>query len=454
MKIKPFIAFIVFFVSLALPIGVLAEKNVQFNRNNIISNYEFLNYNSMTLQEIQEFLEGHNGILKNYIAEDINGEKIKASEIIFNASQKYKINPKVLLTLLQKEQTLITSPPKKDTQLKWATGFAAYDHRSPVERFGGFGIQVDRAAWRLRFYLEHPWDFRHKVGQISNINYYKVIPQTSATAALYNYTPHIRGNELFFLIWQNWFAKENGDLEHGSLVKLKNEPGVWLIENEKRRPFKSKTVFLSRYSFDDVIEVPKKTLEKYHIGAPVRFPNYSLVQASLRDLFLLNKDEKRPISQEMFKKIGFHPDEIIKTDEESLSIYKTGEPITSPYPNGSLLQSEKNHAVFYVKENFKYPIVDYRILYNNYPYDNIIKVKEEELEKFETKEPIKFRDGTLLKSKDKNSVYLVSKGKIRPIHSSQTFKAFGFEWENIIIVPKNVLNVHENGEIFKLENEI
>src|SRR6056297_3470471 len=206
------------------PLRLLAKED--FNPNNIISNQELFDYNSMSLKEIQDFLNKHNGVLKTYKAKSINGKELKASEIIFNASQKHKINPQILLTLLQKEQTLITTPPQKETQLKWATGFAAYDHRKPVERFGGFGIQVDRTAWRLRFYLEHPWDFRHKAGQTYNINYYKVIPQTSATAALYNYTPHIRGNELFFLIWQNWFAKENGDLEHGSLVKLKNEPGV------------------------------------------------------------------------------------------------------------------------------------------------------------------------------------------------------------------------------------
>ncbi len=448
------ILLITILISLICPVNAKAKKEAKFNPDNIISNHEFLDYNSMNLKAIQEFLEKHNGILKNYKTEDINGEKLKASKIIFNASQKYKINPQIILTLLQKEQTLITTPPKKPTQLKWATGFAAYDHRSPVERFGGFGIQVDRTAWRLKYYLEHPWDFRHSVGQTSNIDYNKVTPQTSATAALYNYTPHIRGNKLFFQIWQNWFAKENGELENGSLVKTKNQPGVWLIENKKRRPFKSKSVFLSRYDFDDVIEVSKKELENYRIGEPVKFPNYSLVQASLGDLFLLSNNQKRPISQDMFKKIGFHPEEIIDANKKSLSTYKTGKPITSPYPNGALLQNKENHAVFYVKDDIKHPIVDARILYNNYPYNNIIKVEPKEIKKYKTGEPIKFRDGTLLKTKDKNSVYLVSKNKIRPIHSSKTFKAFGFKWENILMVPEDVLHIHEKGKVFKLEDEI
>ncbi len=447
---KKILFIVLILAQLFIPLSLI-KAEADFNPNNIISDYELLNYNSMTLKEIQEFLENHNGVLKNYKTKDVNGRKIKASKIIYNACQKYKINPQVILTILQKEQTLITSPPKKPTQLKWATGFAAYDHREPVEKFGGFGIQIDRTAWRLKFYLDHPWDFRHKVGQTYKINYHKVRPETSATAALYNYTPHIKGNKLFYQIWNNWFAKKNQEIKNGSLVKLKTKPGVWLIENGLKRPFKSKNVFLASYRFKDVKEVSKKTLSSYKMGKPVKFPNFSLIQGSLGEIYLLNENEKRPITKEMFKKIGYHPEEIIQADQKTIKSYKTGQPVTSPYPSGSLLQNKNNNAVFYVKENKKHPIVDAKILNNRYPYNGIIKVPQKELDKFTTGDPIKFRDGTLLKTKDKNTVYLVSKGKIRPIYSSQTFNELGYNWNYILTVSQDLLNLHPKGEIFKLD---
>src|SRR6056297_2454767 len=114
---KKILFIVLILAQLFIPLSLI-KAEADFNPNNIISDYELLNYNSMTLKEIQEFLENHNGVLKNYKTKDVNGRKIKASKIIYNACQKYKINPQVILTILQKEQTLITSPPKKPTQLK------------------------------------------------------------------------------------------------------------------------------------------------------------------------------------------------------------------------------------------------------------------------------------------------------------------------------------------------
>ncbi len=445
LKSSSYILFIIFIFTFLLPLKTRAS----FDPDYIISDSELTDFQTMNQTEIQSFLEMVGGALKDYSTIDIDGQKKLASEIIYRASQDYKINPQALITLLQKEKGLITKKDPTNDEYNWATGFACYDHRGPVKRFRGFAVQIDRAAWRLNYFLEHPWEFTYRSGQIYRISWQKVIPQNSATAAFYNYTPHIQGNKLFWQLWQNWFALEGGIIAEGSLVRIKNEDGVWLIQNNKRRPFHSATVFLMNHKFGDVEIVNKNELENYKIGEAVGFPNYSLVSLE-EEIYLLIDKEKRPISYKMFRAIGFNPEEVIEVEKNDIAFYQDGERVDSPYPNGALLQDEDSKGVYYVKGNIKQPIIDITILDNNFPYNNIIKISSTELSNFETKSPIKFRDGTLLKTPNSPTVYVISHEEYCPIFSAETFEAMGYQWDAIINIPENILNLHSPGEIIKI----
>lgn len=446
-KSSNFLLLFILTVTLLLPLKTRASS---FDPDYIISDFELTNFQAMNQVEIQNFLGTINGSLKDYSTIDIDGQTKKASEIIYRASQDYKINPQVLITLLQKEKGLITKKNPTNDDYNWATGFACYDNRGPVTSFRGFAVQVDRAAWRLNYFLEHPWEFTYRSGQVYRISWQKVVPQNSATAAFYNYTPHVQGNKLLWQIWQNWFASEKGNIPEGSLVRIKNQNGVWLIQDNKRRPFHSATVFLMNHKFTEVEIVNQNELEGYEIGEAVTFPNYSLVSLGEEEIFMLIDKTKRPISYKMFRAIGFHPEEIIKVEEKDISFYQTGERIDSPYPTGALLQDKDSMGVYFVKGNVKQPIVDATILDNNFPYDSIIKISSIELSSFETGTPIKFRDGTLLKTIDSPTVYVISQGESCPIFSAETFEALAYQWNSIIKVKEDILNLHSLGEVIRI----
>src|SRR3989339_219697 len=110
------LAFLVFFLPnfspLLAQIAAINEPvNPLFNPNHIISDAEMTDYACMNLEEIDNFLKNKTGILNNYeILEPSTSLNLKASQIIYNAAQNYKINPKVLLVLLQKEQSLVENP--------------------------------------------------------------------------------------------------------------------------------------------------------------------------------------------------------------------------------------------------------------------------------------------------------------------------------------------------------
>jgi len=437
-----------FYFLLSFSVPVLAG----FNASYLISDKELTNYSSMTSDEVASFLKKYEGALTNYQTRDIDSRLKTAAEIIYRASQDYRINPMVLLTLLQKEQSLITRKAQKTSQYDWATGFACYDNRNPVQKFKGFARQVDRSAWRLRYFLEHPWEFVFRTGQTYKISGLMVVPQNLATAALYNYTPHIRGNRTFWLIWQDWFGKDTGKIENGTLVKLKDEPGVWLIQNDKRRPFFSKNVFLASFSFKNIRILPKEDLLKYEIGEPMDFPNYSLLKNPQNEIYLKTDNTIRLVPAKIFREIGFNPEEIILADAQDLNKYQTGKPVSSPYPQGTLLQDKKNGDFYWVKDDIKYPILHQAIIASNFPYDKIIETDKGKLESFTTGELVKFRDGVLLKGPSNYVIYLISLGKKRMISSPDAFAEYGYRWEDVITVPENILNLHETGEPIQFIN--
>ncbi|MFH1583078.1 MAG: hypothetical protein ABIB72_02030, partial [Candidatus Falkowbacteria bacterium] len=300
-----------------------------FDPNNIISDLEIMDHTSMDLADIQKFLKNKGSYLASYSAPDSFGVIRKASEIIYNAAvknydcdgailsdnpteqekilkcRKITINPKFLLVLLQKEQSLIEEASPSERNLDWATGYGCPDSGGCNSRWQGFGKQVNSAALQFRDYMDNPQLYTYKIGNtytVKNTNQPDAIitPANQATAALYNYTPHVyNGNFNFYKIWQRYFTKV---YPNGSLLQVDGEVGVWLLQNGLKRPFLSKAALISRFDINKIIKINKSDLDKYETGAPIKFAQYSLIRSPRGTIFLLADDKKRGFtSMEAFR---------------------------------------------------------------------------------------------------------------------------------------------------------
>jgi len=187
-------------------------KAFPFNKNLLISDSAFTNYNAMDLNDIQKFLEEHNSILSVY-----KQSGLSASKIIFDAAKKYKINPAVILTTLQKEEGLITEHSYNSYALNYAMGY--HKPSSFMDQvYGGTKLLrdgYDYLAAEFGWKIGKPHKTEDNPKYINNV----VIPQNKATAALYLYTPYIGGyytekgifvggNYIFVKIFSRWFKKE------------------------------------------------------------------------------------------------------------------------------------------------------------------------------------------------------------------------------------------------------
>jgi hypothetical protein len=177
--------------------------------------------------------------LKNYT----QGGK-KASQIIYDASQKYSISPRVLIVLLQKEQSLVTDTWPLNIQYRSATGYGCPDTAACDSQYYGLTNQIDWAAKMFRAIMDDSpsWYTPYELGN----NYIQYNPTSScdgstvniqnrATQALYNYTPYqpnkgaldagwgsahcgAYGNRNFFLYFSGWFGRPNATAEYGYSV--------------------------------------------------------------------------------------------------------------------------------------------------------------------------------------------------------------------------------------------
>ncbi len=262
------------FAVACLTFGPVAQASAAtFDPVRIISNDNLRDYDSMSVKDIQAFLETQPGPLKDLVARDYDkvitlskkvsnknitldkGEERKpASRIIWEACQAWKINPKVMLTMLQKEQSLLTTD-RGGTQLARAIGAGCPgglvypDKKSanynPVatNRYPGFGNQIWHGARLLDGYGEGkngstiPLFYAGIYRSIYKIDgKTKVYPSNLATYKLYVYNPSIgvtkpydnvenrpcSGNANFWKIYRKYFGSTYSDPRMRRVFRFRN----------------------------------------------------------------------------------------------------------------------------------------------------------------------------------------------------------------------------------------
>lgn len=186
-----------------------------FDPGRIISDYNFFNADSMTEAEIQDFLEARTCRPRDdspclweyrektvtqpsqgagHCEEYLGASNQRASTIIADVARACGVSPRVLLVLLQKEQSLLTRP--SESGYLRATGYGCPDTADCDAKYFGFFNQVYNAAWQFRQYTQKPVRDYH-VGTVdvsfhpnSECGSAAVEIRNQATANLYNYTPY------------------------------------------------------------------------------------------------------------------------------------------------------------------------------------------------------------------------------------------------------------------------
>ena len=276
------------FIALAAEPKAVAANAAQFDPGNIISDSVFYDFGTMTVAEIQRFLnskvpacndaDGGPKCIKDFVMDTpaIEGEDGRceslpaaqnqtAAQIIYTVSRACKINPRVLIVTLQKEQGLIQAGNPIQRMYDFALGMSCPDTPAGCSKSAaGFFYQLYKGAGQLQWYGDPRGSFTYlRVGtmisrkyQAANVEYSQGIScgsktfelKSNATAALYYYTPYTPneaamrnlygtgdkcsayGNRNFWRFYTDWFGSTLGG---GFLLKSATSGNYLIIENKK-----------------------------------------------------------------------------------------------------------------------------------------------------------------------------------------------------------------------------
>lgn len=260
-------------LSLLFPASTSALSGSEFQAGRIMDDTVFFNGTALSVQQIQDFLNAKvptcdtNGTqpyggttraeygtsrgypppficLKNFRQDTVsksaetglcNGYGLanqSAAEIIYNVAASCGVNPKVLIVLLEKEQSLVTDDWPWSIQYRSATGYGCPDTAPCDAEYYGFFNQVYAAARQFKRYARDADLFNYRRNTNSYVQYNpnagcggtNIYIQNQATAGLYNYTPYqpnaaalnnlygmgdgcsAYGNRNFWRIYNDWFG--------------------------------------------------------------------------------------------------------------------------------------------------------------------------------------------------------------------------------------------------------
>ncbi len=171
-----------------------------FAPDTIISDANFRDARSMSVSDVQAFLEGLSSTLATYRGRDYAGRERTAAEMIVDAAIAWNVSPKVILVTLQKEQSLLEDRSPSQYAYDWAMGCGKTDS-STLTQYKGFGNQI----WYGARALDRNADGWYP-GVRLTIDGSPVFPTNASTYSLYRYTPHLHGNTSFWMLYWRYFG--------------------------------------------------------------------------------------------------------------------------------------------------------------------------------------------------------------------------------------------------------
>jgi len=215
---------------------------------------------------------------------------------------------------------------------------------------------------------------------------------------------------------------------------------VFYIENGKKRWIPSAQLFnLLKFKWTQV-KIASQDLDQYLEGDFMRYPDGTLIRETGGDkVYLISQGQKKEFtSVKNFTANGYRWDKVIYVDPEEAALYALAGFVS--YPEGSLIKAEGSSQVFLIEKGKIKAFLSAEIFLNlGKRWSEIIEISPSELALYPQGEPVKYKEGTLLRAKSSPTVYLVSGGKLKAIDAA-TFAKKKYKWSQVLVISDNDFN--------------
>lgn len=247
----------------------------------------------------------------------------------------------------------------------------------------------------------------------------------------------------FAVFAKNVDAVNSSSFPNGTIIKSKNDPKVYFMENGLKRHIPSPLIFESQFNWDNVIIVTPEEIASYADGEAVKFKDGTLVKDK-NSAYVIEKGMARPIlSAAVFDSLGYRWSNVIFVSDYELNLHSRGEIVarTDVHPNGTLVSA--GGPVYVLEEGKKRYIPSPGIFNSRFKGKDIVSIPQKELDSYSLGDHVVFPEGYLIS--DENSAYLIQNGERRPIGHWVIFESYGFKWSMVKKVTSFELGFHNVG---------
>jgi hypothetical protein len=156
------------------------------NFSQLLSNEEFTHSTAATSEEIQRFLESKDSFLAEFEV-----DSVQASQLLVQVAQEEGVNPWLLVTTLEKENSMVSrqSQPKQHV-MKAAMGYGHTDKGNRAGRNNNFENQIRKGASLLRQLYDEGQQQAYPRSMKVDFGKRTIKVRNAASYALMRYTPH------------------------------------------------------------------------------------------------------------------------------------------------------------------------------------------------------------------------------------------------------------------------
>jgi len=114
-------------------------------------------------------------------------------------------------------------------------------------------------------------------------------------------------------------------------------------------------------------------------------------------------------------------------------------------PNRTLIRVKDKPTVYMVEDDVKRPIPSPEVLASQgMTFDDVEIVDQEEADTYADGDPLNYADGTIVQEEGRPEVYVIENGEKKHIEDPQAFVALGYKWSNIVKVKPGILTLYRN----------
>ena len=205
----------------------------------------------------------------------------------------------------------------------------------------------------------------------------------------------------------------------GTLVKAKDSPAVYIISNNEKRLL-SGFVFTQRgHKFTNVLSAEFGELDTYPTGKIMPPLDDTLIKAKEEPaVYHVGNGLLEPVTYFVFTTRKFSFKDVVTVPKSELANWQVGK--LMPPPSGLLVRSKTDATVYYLESGVRRPVSYAVFVSSRFDFKDVKVITDEEIATLELGDPLKLPERALVKTADSPAVYYLVDGVMRPL----TYKAF------------------------------